>query len=68
VTAAFPWLVADVGGTNARFGTVAGPGAAVEDVRVLPVAGHAGPAAAVRAYLEGQPAGKARPQSAAISN
>lgn len=67
MTAAFPWLVADVGGTNARFGTVAGPGAAVEDVRVLPVAGHAGPAAAVRAYLEGQPAGKARPQSAAFA-
>src|SRR5205085_1249640 len=62
-----PWLVADVGGTNARFGTVAGPGAAVEDVRVLPVAGHAGPAAAVRAYLQGQAAGKAQPQSAAFA-
>jgi len=67
MSAAYPWLVADVGGTNARFGTVSGPGAAVEDVRVLPVAGHAGPAAAVRAYLEGQPAGKAKPQSAAFA-
>ncbi|MFT7724034.1 MAG: glucokinase [Roseateles sp.] len=64
--AAYPWLVADVGGTNARFGTVAGPGAPVEDVRVLPVAAHAGPAAAVRAYLEGQP-GRPRPQSAAFA-
>ncbi len=66
MSAAYPWLVADVGGTNARFGTVAGPGAAVEDVRVLPVAGHAGPAAAVRAYLEGRP-GQPQPQSAAFA-
>ncbi|MCY4757118.1 glucokinase [Pelomonas aquatica] len=67
MTAAYPWLVADVGGTNARFGTVAGPGAAVEDVRVLPVAGHAGPAAAVRAYLAGQAPGQAAPRSAAFA-
>ncbi len=67
MSAPYPWLVADVGGTNARFGTVAGPGAAVEDVRVLPVAGHAGPAAAVRAYLAEQPAGRPRPQSAAFA-
>ena len=67
MSAAYPWLVADVGGTNARFGTVAGPGAAVEDVRVLPVAGHAGPAAAVRAYLAGQPAGQPKPRSAAFA-
>ncbi|PTT92040.1 glucokinase, partial [Pelomonas sp. HMWF004] len=66
MSAAYPWLVADVGGTNARFGTVAAPGAPVEDVRVLPVAGHAGPAAAVRAYLEGQPPGAAVPRSAAF--
>jgi glucokinase len=43
MSAPYPWLVADVGGTNARFGTVSGPGAEVEDVRVLPVAAHAGP-------------------------
>ncbi len=67
MSAAFPWLVADVGGTNARFGTVAGPGAPVEDVRVLPVAGHAGPAAAVRAYLAGQAPGQAKPRSAAFA-
>jgi glucokinase len=59
--------VADVGGTNARFGTVAEPGAAVTDVRVLPVAGHAGPAAAVRAYLEGKQPGAALPRSAAFA-
>lgn len=66
MSAAYPWLVADVGGTNARFGTVAGPGAAVEDVRVLPVAAHAGPAAAVRAYLAERP-GRPVPQSAAFA-
>lgn len=67
MTAAYPWLVADVGGTNARFGTVAGPGAPVEDVRVLPVAAHAGPAAAVRAYLEAREPGLPAPQSAAFA-
>jgi glucokinase len=67
MSAPYPWLVADVGGTNARFGTVAGPGAAVEDVRVLSVAGTAGPAAAVRAYLAGKPAGEPVPQSAAFA-
>lgn len=48
-----PWLVADIGGTNGRFGFVAGPGAAVEHVRSLPVAGHASPAAAAQHYLAG---------------
>jgi len=67
MSAAYPWLVADVGGTNARFGTVAGPGAPVEDVRVLSVAGNAGPAAAVRAYLAGQAPGTPKPQSAAFA-
>ncbi|MFG6413419.1 glucokinase [Roseateles sp. DC23W] len=67
MSAPYPWLVADVGGTNARFGTVAGPGADVQDVRVLPVAGHAGPAAAVRAYIDGQAPGAAHPQSAAFA-
>ena len=66
MSAAYPWLVADVGGTNARFGVVTGPGAEVEDVRVLSVAGTAGPAAAVRAYLDGRP-GQPLPQSAAFA-
>jgi len=67
MTAAYPWLVADIGGTNARFGTVSGPGAQVEDVRVLSVAGHAGPAAAVKAYLAGQNPARPAPQSAAFA-
>jgi len=51
MSGAYPWLVADIGGTNARFGWVAGPGEAVAQVRVLPVASYAGPAAAAGAYL-----------------
>jgi glucokinase len=50
-----PWLVADIGGTNARFGWIADAAAAashsVGDVRTLPVAGHATLADAARAYL-----------------
>jgi glucokinase len=46
-----PWLVADIGGTNARFGWVTGPGTAVEHVRTLACAAHAGPAEAAAAYL-----------------
>ncbi|KQW43388.1 MULTISPECIES: glucokinase [unclassified Roseateles] len=67
MSAVYPWLVADIGGTNARFGIVAGPGAAVEDVRVLSVAGHAGLAAAVRTYVDGQAPGSAAPRSAALA-
>ena len=48
-----PWLVADVGGTNARFGWVEGADAPVQHIEKLPAAGHAGPADAVRTYLDG---------------
>lgn len=47
----WPGLVADVGGTNARFGWVTGPGAPVTQVKTYPVAAFAGPAEAARAYL-----------------
>ena len=47
----FPRLVADIGGTNARFGWLAQAGAAVEHVRQLPVQQFAGPAQAAQAYL-----------------
>lgn len=46
-----PWLVADIGGTNARFGWVEVPGGEVLAAASLPVAAHAGPLAAARAYL-----------------
>jgi glucokinase len=47
----YPCLVADIGGTNARFGWVAAPSAAVTHVQVLPVHEQASPAAAAHAYL-----------------
>ena len=46
-----PRLIADIGGTNARFGWIVDPARPVQHVRTLPVADHEGPAAAVRAYL-----------------
>ena len=33
-----PWLVADVGGTNARFGWVDDPSASLKYVKTMPVA------------------------------
>ena len=49
----YPRLVADIGGTNARFGWIAAPRADVEQVQTLAVPDHAGPAAAARTYLTG---------------
>ena len=46
-----PWLVADIGGTNARFGWLADAADGVQHVQTLPTAAHAGPAAAARVYL-----------------
>lgn len=66
--AALPWLVADVGGTNARFGWVAAAGGGVQHVRQFPVVGSGAPADAVRAYLSTLPAGlDAAPRRAAIA-
>ncbi len=48
-----PWLLADIGGTNARFGWLAEGGASVTHVATLPAAGHAGPAEAAAEYLAG---------------
>ncbi|MEJ6007908.1 glucokinase [Paucibacter sp. AS339] len=53
MSATYPCLVADVGGTNARFGWVVAAGAPVAHIAVLPVHQHAGPLAATRAYLLG---------------
>lgn len=61
-----PWLVADVGGTNARFGWVVDPRRGVEAVRQFAVADSAGPAEAVRAYLATLP-GSPKPRRAAIA-
>ena len=62
---ALPWLVADVGGTNARFGWVDDPSATVRHVRTMPVAEYGGPAEAVAAYLAALPPlpdGRAQPR------
>lgn len=64
----YPWLVADIGGTNARFGWIAAPGAPVTQVRRLPVAEHAGPVQAARAYLAALPEpGKRAPRFGAFA-
>ena len=48
-----PWLVADIGGTNARFGWVGEGTHTVSHVATLPAAGHPGPADAAAHYLAG---------------
>ncbi|MGQ9370720.1 glucokinase [Azospirillum sp. ST 5-10] len=59
-------LVADIGGTNARFGLM--DGNTVRHSRVLSCADHPSPAAAAEAYLDavGAASGAARPRSAAF--
>ncbi|MFA9440270.1 glucokinase [Uliginosibacterium sp. sgz301328] len=47
----YPRLVGDVGGTNARFAVIAGPGATIENIDTLPCADYSGPADAIKAYL-----------------
>lgn len=69
--AAYPWLLADIGGSNARFAWVARPGARPQHVRTLAVAEYPQLADAVRAYLDGlRHAGvsdDAHPRSAAFA-
>lgn len=57
-------LLADIGGTHARFAVQAGPGAPLTDVRTLAVAAHADLAEAVAHYLRSGGHGAA--QSAGI--
>jgi glucokinase len=45
-------VVADIGGTNARFGWLSGPGERVAHVHTLPVPAFAGLPQAVQAYLD----------------
>jgi glucokinase len=60
------WLVADIGGTNARFGLVDGPGGQPEHVAVLSVAEHESLADAVAAYLDDN-GGGVRPEAACLA-
>lgn len=48
-----PWLVADIGGTNARFGCLEAGKRRVAHVQTLQTAAYAGPAEAARAYMDG---------------
>lgn len=48
-----PWLLADIGGTNARFGWLAEGETAVADVQTLPTADFADAAEAASHYLHG---------------
>ncbi len=47
------WLVADIGGTHARFGLSPAPGLVVTDVRVMRCVNHAHLHEAAQAYLDG---------------
>ena len=58
-------LLADVGGTNARFAWSAGQGAPIEHIRVLPCASHPTLQSAMHAYLDSL--GLAAPLHAAIA-
>jgi glucokinase len=51
--APYPWLLADVGGSNARFAWLPGPNLPPEHVRTLAVSEHPQLSDAVEAYLEG---------------
>ncbi len=58
-------LLADVGGTNARFAWQAGPGAPVEAVLTLPCAEHGSLAEAIQRYL--RQTGRTAPPDCAIA-
>jgi glucokinase len=62
----FPWLVADIGGTNARFGLVTRSGAQPEAVAVLTGAEYDGLPDAVASYLADH-AGGVRPGAACLA-
>ncbi|WP_243708476.1 glucokinase [Actinomadura sp. GC306] len=61
-----PWLVADVGGTNARFALVDGPDGDPYRVHCLPTRDHAGLAEAAAAYLS-RYAPDVRPSAACLA-
>ncbi len=63
--ATFPRLLADVGGTNARFGWQAGPGSPIVESQVVQVSDFPRLQDAIHHYLDRQ--GRGRPGSAAIA-
>ncbi len=62
-----PWLVADIGGTHARFGLVEGPALAVTQVERLRTESHPQLIDAARAYLASLPASLRRPTRACLA-
>ena len=62
--AAYPRLLGDIGGTNARFGWLAVASGEIEQIRVLPCAEHASLTDAIEAYLK--QTGLPRPACAAL--
>ena len=73
-SSAYPWLLADIGGTNARFGWVADARSGVQQVHTLAVVEHASLAEAAQAYLAmraseigGAGAGATAPRRAAFA-
>jgi len=70
VGADYPWLVADIGGTNARFGLVHADGGEVVDIVSFRCAEHESPQAAASVYLEQlarRDGNVVRPQSIALA-
>jgi len=65
--AGLPWLVGDIGGTNARFGWVDDPAAGVRHVAQQSTAGSEHLAGAVRRYLASLPPGTPPPRRAAVA-
>ncbi len=61
-------LLADIGGTNARFAWQRAPGAAIEDVRTLPCSAFATLADALLSYLESTGRGTPAACALAIAN
>lgn len=57
MTGALPALLADIGGTNARFALL--EGGTVTDIRTIPTGQHRGLAEAARTYLDGRAAATA---------
>ena len=51
LNSSFPWLVADIGGSNARFGLILQQDMLVQHVKTIPVASHPDTVSAARAYL-----------------
>lgn len=61
-------LLADIGGTNARFAFQSAPGEPLSEVRVLPVARYPGVQDALREYLAGLGPRRVRAAAIAIAN